>query len=361
MILNQDNISILRSVNQQIVDPKFSAAKEIAFWMGALQAQDYQMSKWAFGSRLQNSTETDINKEIDSGGIIRTHLMRPTWHFVSSEDIRWILELTAPRIKSSMKTRDKQLELTESIYLKCNTIIERSLKKEMHLTREELISELRKAKIDVDNNRAAHILLRAELDGLVCSGKQKGQKPTYTILAEWAKENNKYYRDEALRELARRYFISHGPASIQDFTWWSGLTSTDSKLALELSKSSLISETIKDQTYWFADSFNNASIKSDEILFLPAFDEFMISYTDRSASLPLLNKNAISANGIFYPIIVVKGKVTGLWKRNIKKDKANIEIRLFKPGRTSSEITYKKALTKYSNFIGKKIELIIEK
>ena len=122
MPLDQDNISSLRSFNQQITASRFKTAKEIAGWLGAIQAQDYNMAKWALGIRLQNSTEIVINNEIDSGSIIRTHLLRPTWHIVSSNDIFWIQELTALQIKSSLKYRDKQLGLTDTIFAKCNKI-----------------------------------------------------------------------------------------------------------------------------------------------------------------------------------------------------------------------------------------------
>jgi hypothetical protein len=229
----------------------------------------------------------------------------------------------------------------------------------IHLTREEIVSEFKKARIDVTDNRASHILMRAELDGIICGGRQKGVKPRYTLLAEWVKNNKKTYRDEALRELARRYFTSHGPATIQDFTWWSGLSSSDSKLALELSKDQLISEIIENNAYWFAGSLKNSEFRSGEIFFLPSYDEFVISYRDRSASLPLTdNKFMISDNGIFYPIIVVNGKIAGIWKRNIKKDKVIIETRLFISGGKGSGGQFKKALDKYSTFINRKIEFI---
>lgn len=228
MTIDPDNISSLRSLNQQITVSKFKTAKEIASWLGAIQAQDYNMAKWALGIRLPNSTEIVINNEIDSGGIIRTHLLRPTWHIVSSNDIYWIQELTAPQIKSSFKYRDKQLGLTDTIFRKCNKIFEKTLRDRNHKTREELILELITAKIEVDNNRASHIFIRAEIDSIICSGIQKGGKPTYAILAEWVPIKNKTYRDEALKELALRYFTSRGPATVQDFSWWSGLSSSNS-------------------------------------------------------------------------------------------------------------------------------------
>jgi hypothetical protein len=357
--MSPGDISIIRSYNQQIATSKFKTASEVASWMGAIQAQDYSMSKWAFGIRLPDSTEEEINNAIDTGRIIRTHLLRPTWHFVSSNDIYWILELTAPQIKSVLKYRDKQLGLTDTVLQKCNKIIEKSLRNGNHLTREELLSGLVKNKIDLENNRASHILLRAEMDGIICSGKQKKGKPTYAILGEWVPPSKKIKKDEALKELARRYFSSHGPATIQDFTWWSGLSVRDAKNALELNKEQLISEVLGSQTYWLADLYYQPMPGFNEICFLPAYDEFLISYRDRTASLALVdNKKAVSENGIFYPTVLKSGQVIGTWKRNIKNDRIGLNINLFNQGNPDREYIQKKFSATYSKFVGREFDLI---
>jgi len=360
MTIDPDNISSLRAHNQQITVSKFKTAKEIAGWLGAIQAQDYNMAKWALGIRLPNSTEIVINNEIDSGSIIRTHLLRPTWHIVSSNDIYWIQELTAPQIKSSLKYRDRQLGLTENIFRKCYKIFEKSLRDRHHKTREELIQELINAKIDVDNNRASHIFINAEIDGIICSGKQKGGKPTYAILPEWVPIKNKTYRDEALKELALRYFTSRGPATVMDFSWWSGLSSSNSKLAIELNKPNLISETTENKTFWFVDSSNLQNPIKKEIYLLPAFDEFLISYRDRTASLLSIdNKKTISDNGIFYPTILMRGQITGTWKRRIKGNKIILTINLFQTVNPDFSKIYSKSISRYSRFYNKETEIII--
>jgi hypothetical protein len=350
-------ITRLRTINQHLISQKFKTAKEIASWMGAIQAQDYAMSKWAFGIRLQNSTEEAIDNEINSGKIIRTHLLRPTWHFVSSDDIYWILELTAPRIRAIMRSGDRLLELTETVCNKSRRIIERSLRDGNHFTREELIQEFKKAKINIKENRASHLFMRAELDGIICSGKQKAGKPTFAILNEWVPENKHFIRQEALKELALRYFTSHGPATIRDFTWWSGLTVSDSKTALEFNKDILMSIVINDQTYWMADIMEGPKPDSGEVFFLPAYDEYLISYRDRTAALSLTdNKNAISNNGIFYPVIIHNGQVTGTWRRNIRNDKVTLTKELFGSG-PFSENNFFKGIKRYSDFIGRSFEL----
>ena len=357
--MNLEYISSLRVTNQRISDSNLKTAKEVADCLIALQAQDYSMSKWALGIRIRNSTQKCINNEIDSGDIIRTHLLRPNWHFVSSNDVYWLLELSAPQIKAALKYRDKQLGLSETVFRKCNSAIEKTLKNSNHLTRDELIAELIKSKLILNNNQASHIFIRAEAEGIICSGKQKEGKPTYAILEEWVPERNrKVNRDEALKELGQRYFISRGPATIQDFTWWSGLSSRDAKLALEYNKPHLISETIEDQTYWFVNSSIEPNSMQDETFLLPSYDEFIIGYRDRKASLSKVDqKKTISDNGIFYPTILLNGQIIGTWTCNNKKDTVVISTKLFKTDFKNQVKLLKKSVTDYSRFINKKIEL----
>lgn len=351
MKINNEIIRVLRSHNQQITDSRFKTAKEVAGWSGALQAQDYNMAKWALGIRIQDSTEVMINTEFDSGSIVRTHLLRPTWHIVSADDIYWILALTAPRIKSSLKYRDRQLGLTDNIYRKSNKLFEKVLRDMNHKTRDELIGELVNAGISVDNNRASHIFMRAELDGIICSGKQKNGTPTYAILEEWVPNKNKKSGNESLKELAKRYFSSHGPATVQDFSWWSGLTTADSRLALDLNRSDLISDKFENQTYWFADSGCNLKLTDKDFYLLPAYDEFLIGYRDRTASLSLVhNRKAISDNGVFYPTIVSGGQISGTWKRSIKGNHIILTFNFFKNG--SGDIGIE-TISRYEKFYGK--------
>jgi hypothetical protein len=353
------DISNLRLTNQHIEGLKFKTAKEIVGWMGAMQAQDFNMSKWAIGVRLPGATEKQIESAIGSGEIIRTHLLRPTWHYVSSDDIYWMLELTAPRIRSFIKSRDKELGLTEKIFRKSNAIIEKALTGRNHLSREELITEFVRADIATDKNRASHLLLRAELDGLICSGKLKANKPAYTLLQEWVPKKKSLKRDEALAELTRKYFKSHCPATLQDFAWWSGLSVTESKQALDMIKSDFASDTIGNQIYWFDNTFSTSGPGMNLIYFLPAYDEFIISYKDRSVSLQFKDQvKAVSNNGIFRPVIVVEGQVTGIWKRTIKKEAVILETEFFNHPGNSIQNLIEEALIPFGHFLDKKVEVV---
>jgi len=352
-----NDISLSRLASQQIEKTTFKTAKEIVSWMGAVQAQDYAMAKWAVGVRLPGSTDARIEAAITSGEIIRTHVLRPTWHFVSPDDIYWMLELAAPNILSAMRSRHKQLELSEAVQKKSNGIIENSLNRGKHLTRDELFAELEKKKIATGNQRGVHILMRAELDGIVCSGATKGKQQTYALLAERVPKKKTFHKEEALAELAKRYFTSHGPATIQDFIWWSGLSVGDAKKGLESVKSNFISEDVDSQTYWFAN--NGIYPKEKESLYLlPAYDEFVISYKDRSAILtPESQVKVISNNGVFWPVIVVNGKIGGMWKRTVENKSVKIEMEFFNSLQKTIAVYIKKKAVPFGKFIGKEVEI----
>jgi hypothetical protein len=359
--MNLADVAYIRLVSQQIEGTKHTTVKDIVGWMGGMQAQDLAMAKWAIGIRIPGSTAQVIESAINKGEIIRTHVLRPTWHFVSADDITWMLSLTAPKIKAAMNSRQKQLGLTEAIFSQSNTIMENALRGGKHLTREEILDEIRRAKISLDENRASHLLARAELDGIVCSGAIRNGKQTYALLEEWVPRIKPLDKEAALACLAKKYFTTRCPATLQDFIWWSGLPVSEAKRALEMIGPDFNSETIHSQIYWFPNSHSIPEAEKNPVHLLPAFDEYIISYKDRSAAIPFEEHNkAISNNGIFRPVVVVNGRVTGIWKRTIKMDKAIVETVLFTQPDSLTKSLIEKAAMQYGFFLGKKIELILQ-
>jgi hypothetical protein len=352
--MNSVDIAQHRLTNQKLAGNAFASPKEVVSWMGAIQAQDYAMAKWAVGVRLPGSTDDDVEQAINRGEIIRTHVMRPTWHLVSSNDVKWMLALTAPHLRKAMRSVHKSLGLTDQIFKRSHSIIKKSLTNNGYMTRTELVAELIRNKIKPDNLQTIHIMFNAELNGTICNGPMRGKQFTYALLEERIPKTKSLSREEALSELSKRYFTSHGPATIQDFAWWSGLPAAEAKISLETIKANLISEKIDNQVFWFADS-SVANNPIRPIYFLPAYDEFIISYKDRTASLDSrFFSNAITNNGIFKPIIVVDGKVIGTWSRVIKKDRV-----IFKPQFFRSSMKLKKkemmaAFQPFNKFLGMK-------
>ena len=328
-----EDLSFLRLTNQQVSYHQFTKPAEVVAWMGAMQAQDYGMVRWAVGLRLAEPHLETIQRSIDKGVIIRTHLMRPTWHLVSAKDVRWMLDLTAPHIQASLKLRLKDLELSPAVLNKAMKLLERALSNGDHLTREELITILEKNRISAHDQRGAHILMWAELEKLICSGELKGKKNTYAHFERRVKPQKAISRDAALRKLARRYFTSHGPATLQDFINWSGLPTRDAKQSIDFAEKDLASLNIGSATYWFADVMRRPATVQHPVYLLPAFDEFIIGYRDRSACLPARHKgSAISLNGMFWPVIVFNGEVIGRWKKTVVKEEIKIHFDLFSPG-----------------------------
>jgi len=303
--------------------------------------------------------EQNIQDAIDNGELIRSHLLRPTWHLVSAEDLFWMIELSALQIRATLKTRHKQLGLNEVVIKKCNDVIIAALEGNQHLTREELADLLRKIGITNDNNRLAHILLYAETEPLICSGRLKGNQQTYALIEERIKKPTGISKDEALKRLAGKYFQSRGPATLQDFKWWSGLSAGDARKALESVKSKLDRIIVGSETYWMGNSIGSMNENKPVIYLLPAYDEFIISYNDRSASLAevQIKKKAISSNGIFRPVIISEGQVIGLWKRMAMKEEVLIECQLFKaPGKAvKSGIEF--SAEKFGQFLNKKVQV----
>lgn len=356
--MNLINIVNSRLANQHLVATGLNSAKELVGWMGAMQAQDYNQAKWAIGVRMPHLTVDQIELAFNQGELIRTHLMRPTWHFVSADDIYWMLELTAPQIKTVLNSRHRELEITEAVVSKSKEIMGKVLSGNKSLTREELLHELQKADIPTDLQRASHFMLRAEIDGVICSGVIKGKKQTYSLLSERVPVKKTLSREEALAKLAKSYFSSHAPATLPDFVWWSGLTVKDARQGLEMNKSGFDSVSIGSETYWFANTGNSTEILPGSVYLLPAFDEFLISYKNRSAVITAEDhRKAISDNGIFRPVVLVNGQISGLWKRTYKKDTVVIETEYFRPHNKTEERLKAKAADSFGHFSGRKAEL----
>lgn len=359
--MNQPDISKLRLKSQQVEGARFKTVKALVGWMGAMQAQDYAMAKWAIGARLPGSTDRSIEEAFNKGKVLRAHLMRPTWHFVSADDFHWLHDLTAPQIIAAMKSRDDGLGLTTSVIRKSNSIIEGALRGGSCMTREELLPLLIEAGFKNEDNRIYHLLVRAELDGIICSGPARAKKQTFALLSERVPKKKSLDRKASLAELAKRYFSSHGPATLQDFVWWSGLSVTDARKALEQVGPDIIEDEAGSQSYWFSKSISSPAIAEDSCHLLPAYDEFIIGYRDRSPSISTADhKRTISSNGFFRPVIVLNGQVVGIWKRTTKLDRVIIEPRLFRaPGKKAKGLI-ESAAAAYGEFLGLKPEIIWE-
>ncbi len=354
------DIAHQRLHNQLITQRTFEKPGDVVEWLGAVQAQDYAAAKWAIGLRLQGTTDDDIEQAFTRGTILRTHLMRPTWHFVSPADIRWILALTAPRVNAVNAYYYRKLALDDAVFMHSNAVLAKALQGGKQFTRPELVSVLQQAGIATDDlQRFTYIMMRAELDGIVCSGARRGKQFTYALLDERAPQARTLDRDEALAQFARRYFTSHGPATLQDFVWWSGLTVADARAGLEMVTSQLMHEVVDDQTYWFSMSTPPAKDLSPTACLLPNFDEYIVGYTDRSAVFDASHTNKLDPRGntLFNHTIVMDGRIVGTWKRTIKKDAVIITPSLFTPLSDAETRAFAASANHYGAFLDMPVNL----
>ena len=341
-----------RLAAQNLTVQCFSSPTELVGWMGAMQAQDYEMSKWAVATRLPNMSENLVENALNQGDILRTHVLRPTWHLVASTDIRWMLQLTAPHLEKILGGYLKSMGLDFDICRKSNVIIERMLHQQPNLTRDVLMSALTQHNISTNENRSAHLMFYAEWTGLVCSGVRKGKQITYDLLDNRAPLMPLLHRDEALEKLARRYFQSHSPATLKDFAWWSGLPMGDVRKAVECIKADLEVFEI-DKTAYYNLPSNVSLSNGNELFILSAFDEYLVSYVNRNAALPpQYAAQTTTFNGIFKPIIVHQGKVIGLWKRTVKPKYIEVELLPFEPLTETLETQIKACFDAYKKYMG---------
>lgn len=353
-MLTHAAIAHLRLHNQHILRSQKSSPQTVAAWHGAMQAQDYAWAKWAIGLRLPDATDVDVEQALSTGSLVRTHILRPTWHIVAAQDVRWMMRLTAPQIDAQSAAMQRDMGLDAAIFKKTNALIAKALEGSRHMTRSELAEVIGRAGIAVNSLRMVHIMFRAELDLLVCSGVRRGKEQTYALLDERVPPTPVLSREESLAELARRYFSSHAPATVQDFTWWSGLKVGDARTALEMIKSDLVAMPLDNLTYWMPKETALPSMLEPSAHLLPAFDEFMVSYKERGASLDSTHSaQTITANGIFKPIIVVNGRVAGVWSRTEKKNALTVELNCYAPLSDLAQAGIEQAADRFGRFLGK--------
>lgn len=345
------DIPHLRLASQKISHTAFTKPEEVVSWMGAMQAQDYLMSLWGVGLRTKGCTQKDVEQAIADRKIVRTWPMRRTLHFVSARDVHWMVRLSSEKIIRTYSAHMPQLGLNEEIIAKSRNVIVKILSGGKCLTRDEIYRHFTEQKIPVDQSRGIHILWRLGQEALVCFGPRQGKQQTFTLLDEWIPKKRLLPRDEAIAEIVIRYMQSHGPATVQDIAWWSGLTITDIKSGIASVASKLATETIDKTTYYMAPSV--AYTKKDDVYLLPSFDEYFISYKDRTA---LIDADRISEvnrglNGMFKPIIVVNGRIEGTWKRDIGRTDAHIDLHAFTKFSDEDLMRINAAVAKFGTFL----------
>lgn len=298
-----------------------------------MQAQDYYGALWAVGLRIARAVESDVEAALARREIVRSWPLRGTLHFVASEDLRWMLELIAPRVLRRSEGRmRREFDLDAPVFRRSRTALTRALRDGGQLTREGLYAVLEKAGIPTAKSRGLHVIFRLAHEGFLCFGARDGKKQTFALLDDWVGSSRKLRGDEALHELALRYFQSHAPATAADFAWWSGLPVTEARRAREMVS---VEERDGEPLY--------------RAYALPAFDEYLVAYKDRSAAIgPRDLRKVNDGGGMLRPVIVVGGRVAGTWR----KQRAEVELSLFRRVTREDREAIKSAVARYKAFLG---------
>lgn len=321
-----------RFYTQHLAGDGLETPADVVHWLGAVQSQEIPGAKWAVGQRMRSGTEADVDRAYAEGTILRTHVLRPTWHFVMPADVRWMQQLTAPRVHAYCASYYRKLELDDAALGRSHALIAEALQGGNALTRKELGVRLAEAGIETDAMRLSFITMHAELEQLICSGPMNGKQYTYMLLDERAPGAKLLPYDEALAELTLRYFRSHGPATEKDFRWWSSLKAADARAGIEMIKDRLTQDVVDGRTYWRADPHSSPRPMPTAAFLTPEFDESHIAYQDLRFLLATPNGER-SGNGMGDVVrpIVIEGRTVGSWRPAVKKGQLAFSATLFAP------------------------------
>jgi hypothetical protein len=348
--VKKEHVARWRMHNLGLSGASLGGPEDVVHRLGAVQSQDYGPAKWSVAERTSGVSDAAMDRAFANGTVLRTHVLRPTWHFVLPSDIGWMLELTAPRVHAQTGSYYRQLGLDDSVLDSCNALLVGALRGGDQLTRKELRAMLGDAGVVLDASRFSFVLMNAELKGIICSGALKGKQHTYALLEERVPQARSLTKEEALAELTLRYFTSHGPATPKDFRWWSSLLAADIRKGLEMVESQLEHEVVDGVGYWFVASAPTPKAARPTVHLLQVYDECIVGYSE---SRYLLDASGVARSlppggAIFNDVVILDGQLAGHWKRTLKKDSVIIEAALY----TRLDDAQTKALQAAANRLG---------
>lgn len=361
--MNEKTLIQMRLTNQLINAARPERPEDVVRWMGALQAQDYGQAVWAVGLRMQLPSLAAVEQAVAERWIIRTWPQRGTIHFILPEEARWRLALSAKHKLGGEDARHRQLGLEDAELQRSLEVLRQVLQGGRVLPRPDILAELERAGIFTGGQRGYHILWVAARRALICLGPLQGRQPSFTLLDEWVPGGVDLSFEQALTRLAAGYFASHGPATLKDLVWWAGLRVADARTAIDLLGSRLEKGVMNGKEIWWrADAAAPEPLDEESVYLLPGFDEYLLGYTNRSAVLELERAQKVvpGGNGVFRPLLVTGGRVTGTWQRSFKKN--GVAVSLFPFDRLPDSLALlEQAVQGYCDFLGKPLQkLVIE-
>jgi winged helix DNA-binding protein len=346
---------VTRLLNQQLVRPRFAAPGDLVRWFGAVQAQDYLGSLWAVGQRLKGATEPDVEAAISARSIVRTWPMRGTLHFVPAEDARWMLRLLTPRMIARSASRYRELELDQAAFTRARRVLVRALEGGGRLARPDAYAALQRGGVSPEGQRGIHILGHLAQQQVLCFGPRQGRQPTFVLLDEWVPRAKDLLREEALATLAVRYFSSHGPATRQDFAWWTGLPVREAQAAIDAAGAD-VRQSERDGRAWWSGRRTPAAGKArgSVVVLLPPWDEYVVAYKDRAEAMGHLRGDEGGVGmAIGKSLVVIDGRVRGSWGRELTATGVRLRFEFWTPLRAAEHAAALREAGRYARFLGK--------
>ena len=358
--MTSDEIAAHRLHNQGLATAPFASAEAVVRWHVAMQSQEYAYAKWSIGERAAELNEAAVDRAVAEGSILRTHVLRPTWHFVAREDLRWLMELSGPRVRAFNAPYYLRMGMDDAYLARANDLLGRALEGGKQLTRRELAEVLRREGMAGDGQWLAYVMMRAELDLVVCSGAPRGKEQTYALFDERVPRAEPRDADESLAELTRRYFVTRGPATVKDYRWWSGLTAAQAKRGLDLVADGLERVEVDGRVYWLAPAEAPPREPSPTAHLLQAYDEYGIAYSESRGVMDRagLSKVVTGRQATFMHALVVDGQLAGHWRRTASAKEMTVEVQPSRKLSTRERKAIERVVSRYGRFAGLRASLL---
>jgi hypothetical protein len=359
--MNDEEIARLRLRRQYLTGTPLPTPEAVVGWLGAVQAQEFGVAKWSIAQRSRGRvTSADLDRALAEGRILRTHAMRSTWHFVLPADLRWLLALIGPRVSARVASYCWQNGLTGAVLARSQAVLREALAGGRQLVRKEVVAAFARGRVATDGLKLRLLLLQAELDLVVCSGALRGKHQTFALVDELVPPAPPIPEDEALAELARRYFSSHGPATLKDFIWWSSLTAAQARRGLELLKDEGLRRLEGGgRTHWMGEAPARRVMRRAPVHMLQAFDEYIIGYTESRRVLAVAGKPDAPRGGPVHANMLTRdGQVIGFWRTAPGLDEALVEVHLARPLDAATRSALEEELERFGHFLQRPVRLL---
>ena len=354
-LIDPPDIARRRLAASGLVAPSATTPEAVVRRLLAIQSQEYVPAKWSVGQRAVGLNDGDLEAAMASASIVRTHVMRPTWHFVAREDIRWLLVLTAPRVRQKIARRFRDLGLDPRTLARCTKHIVAEIEGGRSMRRDEIAAILEHRRIDTEGQRLAFIIMHCELDAVLCSGPFDGRRPTFALLDERVPPAVRWDRDEALVALVRRYLTGHGPATVKDMSWWSGLTMADIRRGVQILDTDVRSATIDGMTFWWLAGEPTSPPQARGVYLLETFDETVVGYSEsrlfgdpRRQRARTVWTDRMSQRGLIW----LRGAIVGRWRHGLRKGTTTVEVALYADPTPATMRHLKSAAAEFGRFYG---------